>query len=223
MYLKWLNAWRNNIQRPNSVYTLQWYCIKRTNSVYSYIQYVLCEGFPSSPFHFFCSSEFYRSIAHCSQKYPLAAWSRWVTWWHDKRRVRLEAALCRMITVWHQSTARAIWMHRIRLLSYSSRGTLMSHGDHSARAASSRTHLTKQRSRGGAAMFAYEMWKERNIRPQTCLHFDKCIKQCIKCIGEKINRKYRSYQASIDPIPIPTLVSILSIFGSIRPPLLNAA
>ncbi len=125
-----------------------------------------------------------------------------------------------MITVWHQSTARAIWMHRIRLLSYSSRGTLMSYGDHSASAASSRTRLTKQRSRGGAAMFAYEMWKERNIRPQTCLHFDKCIKQCIKCVGEKNNRKYRSYQASIDPIPIPTLVSILSIFGSIRPPLI---
>ncbi len=82
---------------------------------------------------------------------------------------------------------------------------------------------TNQRSRGGAAMFAYEMWKERNIRPQTCLHFDKCIKQCIKCIGEKINRKYRSYQASIDPIPIPTLVSILSIFGSIRPPLVYSS
>ncbi len=46
-----------------------------------------------------------------------------------------------MITVWHQSTARAIWMHRIRLLSYSSRGTLMSYGDHSSSAASSRTRL----------------------------------------------------------------------------------
>ncbi len=46
---------------------------------------------------------------------------------------------------------------------------------------------TKQRSWGGAVMFAYEMWKERNIHPQTCLHFDKCIKQCIKCIGEKKN------------------------------------
>ncbi len=57
------------------------------------------------------------------------------------RRVRLEAALHRMITVWHQSTARAIWMHRIRLLSYSCRGTLMSYGDHSASAASSRTRL----------------------------------------------------------------------------------
>ncbi len=87
-------------------------------------------------------------------------------------------------------------------------------------AAESRDGMTtKQRSRGGAVMFAYEMWKERNIRPQTCLHFDKCIKQCIKCIGEKNNWKYRSYQASIDPIPIPTLVSILSIFGSIRTPL----
>ncbi len=81
---------------------------------------------------------------------------------------------------------------------------------------------TNQRSRGGAVMFAYEMWKERNIHPQTCLHFDKCIKQGIKCIGEQNNRKYRSYQASIDPIPIPTLVSILSIFGSIRPPLKNS-
>ncbi len=150
------------IFKGQTVYTLQWYCIKRTNSVYSYIQYALCEGFPSSPFHFFCSLEFYRSISHCSQKYPLAAWSTW------------------------------------------SRDGM----------------TTNQRSRGGTAMFAYEMWKERNIRPQTCLHFDKCIKQCIKCIGEKINRKYRSYQASIDPIPIPTLVSILSIFGSIRPPLI---
>ncbi len=32
-------------------------------------------------------------------------------------------------------------MHRIQLLSYSSRGTLMSYGDHSASAASSRTRL----------------------------------------------------------------------------------
>ncbi len=87
-------------------------------------------------------------------------------------------------------------------------------------AAASRDGMTtNQRSRGGAAMFAYEIWKERNIHPQTRLRFVKCIKQCIKCIGEKSNRKYRSYQASIDPIPIPTLVSILSIFGSICPPL----
>ncbi len=48
------------------------------------------------------------------------------------RCVRLEAALSRMITLWHQSTARAIRMHWIRLLSYRSRGTLMSYGDHSA-------------------------------------------------------------------------------------------
>ncbi len=47
-------------------------------------------------------------------------------------RVRLEAALRRKLTVWHQSTARVIRMHRIRLLSYRSRGTLMSYGDHSA-------------------------------------------------------------------------------------------
>ncbi len=31
--------------------------------------------------------------------------------------------------------------------------------------------------------------------------------------------KYRSYQVSIDPIPIPMLVSILLILVSIRPPL----
>ncbi len=31
--------------------------MKMTNSVYSYIQYALCEGFPSSPFNLFCSSE----------------------------------------------------------------------------------------------------------------------------------------------------------------------
>ncbi len=49
-----------------------------------------------------------------------------------RRRVWLETALSRMITSWHQSTARAIRMHRIRLLSYRSRGTLMSYGDHSA-------------------------------------------------------------------------------------------
>ncbi len=74
-----------------------------------------------------------------------------------------------------------------------------------------------QHSRGGAAMFAYEMWEERHIHPQTCLHFVKCIKQYIKCIGEKLNVKYRSYQASIDPILIPTLISILSILGLIDP------
>ncbi len=40
------------------------------------------------------------------------------------RCVRLEAVLRRMISVWHQSIARAIRMHRILLLSYRSRGTL---------------------------------------------------------------------------------------------------
>ncbi len=43
-----------------------------------------------------------------------------------------EAALRRMISVWHQSTARADRKHRIRLLSYGSRGTVMSSTDHSA-------------------------------------------------------------------------------------------
>ncbi len=36
-----------------------------------------------------------------------------------------------MVSVWHQSTARAIRKHRIRLLSYRSRGTVMSYTDHS--------------------------------------------------------------------------------------------
>ncbi len=36
-----------------------------------------------------------------------------------------------MVSVWHQSTARAIRKHRIRLLSYRSHGTLMSYTDHS--------------------------------------------------------------------------------------------
>lgn len=34
---------------------------------------------------------------------------------------------------------------------------------------------------------------------------------------------YRSYHTSIDPIPIPALVSMLSIFGSIGPPLPNTS
>ncbi len=46
-------------------------------------------------------------------------------------RVRLKAALHRMVSVRHQSTARAIRKHRFHLLSYSSRGTLMSYTDHS--------------------------------------------------------------------------------------------
>ncbi len=48
------------------------------------------------------------------------------------RRVRLQVALRRIFSVWHQSTARAIRKHRNRLLSYRSRGTLMSYTDHSA-------------------------------------------------------------------------------------------
>ncbi len=36
-----------------------------------------------------------------------------------------------MVTVLHQSTARAIQKHRIHLLSYRSRSTLMSYTDHS--------------------------------------------------------------------------------------------
>ena len=37
-----------------------------------------------------------------------------------------------------------------------------------------------------------------------------------------MQQKYQSHNASIDPIPIFTLVSILSIFGSISPPLMVA-
>ncbi len=37
-----------------------------------------------------------------------------------------------MISVWHQSTARVVRKQRIRLLSYGSRGTVMSYTDHSA-------------------------------------------------------------------------------------------
>ncbi len=146
------------IFKGQTQYTPYRYCIKRTISVYSYIQYALCEGFPSSPFHFVCGSEFYRSISRCI-------------------RSRLEPLLSHVM------------------------------------------HDNNQRSRGGVVMFAYAMWKER-IYAHRHVYTLINIKQCIKCIGEKNNRKYRSYQASIDPIPIPTLVSILSIFGSIRTPLL---
>ncbi len=48
------------------------------------------------------------------------------------RRVRLEAALSRMITLWHQSTARAIRKQSDPMHSNRSRGTLMSYGEHSA-------------------------------------------------------------------------------------------
>ncbi len=37
-----------------------------------------------------------------------------------------------MVSVWHQSSVRAIWKHRIHLLSYRSRCTLMSYTDHFA-------------------------------------------------------------------------------------------
>ncbi len=37
-----------------------------------------------------------------------------------------------MVSVWRQSTVRAIRKHRIRLLSYRSRGILMSYTDYSA-------------------------------------------------------------------------------------------
>ncbi len=47
----WLNA-LSTIKRPNSVYTLQWYCIKRTHSVYNmhYVKDFL--SFPSLFFFF---------------------------------------------------------------------------------------------------------------------------------------------------------------------------
>ncbi len=48
------------------------------------------------------------------------------------RRVRLEAALHRMISVWHQSTARAVIEQVDPMLSNHSRGTLMSYTDHCA-------------------------------------------------------------------------------------------
>ncbi len=71
------------------------------------------------------------------------------------RRVRVEAALRRMITVWHQSTARTIRMHRIRLLSYRSRGIWCHKVNILRSAASSRTRLlnSKRESRGVARPF----------------------------------------------------------------------
>ncbi len=71
------------------------------------------------------------------------------------RRVRLEAALRRMLTVWHQSTARTIRMHRIRLLSYRSRGIWCHTVIILRSAASSRTRLlnSKRESRGVARLF----------------------------------------------------------------------
>ncbi len=48
------------------------------------------------------------------------------------RCVRLEAALRRMVSVWHQSTARAIREQTDPMHSNRSRGTLMSYTDHSA-------------------------------------------------------------------------------------------
>ncbi len=47
------------------------------------------------------------------------------------RRVRLKAALHRMVSVRHQSTARAIREQMKPMLSNGSRGNLMSHTDHS--------------------------------------------------------------------------------------------
>ncbi len=49
-----------------------------------------------------------------------------------KRRSATVECHHRMVSVWHQSTARAIRKHRNHLLSYRSRGTLMSYTDHSA-------------------------------------------------------------------------------------------
>ncbi len=53
------------------------------------------------------------------------------TGWELQNRAWLPPALHRMVSVWHQSTARAIRKHRIHRLSYRSRGTLMSYTDHS--------------------------------------------------------------------------------------------
>ncbi len=83
--------------------------------------------------------------------YTCCCWLGW-HFWHThqtrenvsriatkSRRVRLEAALSRMITVWHQSTARAIREQTDPIHSNHSRGTLMSYGDYLRSAASSRT------------------------------------------------------------------------------------
>ncbi len=75
------------------------------------------------------------------------------------RRVRLEAALRRIITLWHQSTARTIRMHRIRLLSYRSPGIWCHTVIILRSAASSRTRLFPEHDGIRALHFAvFKTW-----------------------------------------------------------------
>lgn len=55
---------------------------------------------------------------------------------------------------------------------------------------------------------------------QICLFFDETgPKWRLLNVEDELKLKYSSHLASIDPEPKPTLVSMLSMFGSIHPPL----
>ncbi len=71
----------NNIKRPNSVYTLRWYCIKMKNLVYSYKQYMqYVKDFLPPLFFYFVARSSVPSLTASA-----CARSRWVTWWHDNK------------------------------------------------------------------------------------------------------------------------------------------
>ncbi len=93
------------------------------------------------------------SCLHCHRTDPICVTyeqknRNWVTFnWQCKRglchvthKSKEVCSTWRPISAWHQSTARE--SIRRRPLSYSSRGTLMTHSDRSSSAASSRTHLS---------------------------------------------------------------------------------
>ncbi len=86
--------------------------------------------------------------------------------------------LRRMVSVWHQSTARAIRKHRTRLLSYRSRGTLMSYTDHSAQLKVVRAYYNRFSKCVWIVVFLQNKKKISNLK-HSAFFFWHC-KICIK-------------------------------------------
>lgn len=65
--------------------------------------------------------------------------------------------------------------------------------------------------------------KQTHTQKGSYIFHSRCLSSSFLKKQFTLIHTYRSYHTSIDPIPIPALVSMLSIFGSIGPPLPNTS
>ncbi len=94
------------------------------------------------------------------------------------RRVRLKAALHRMVSVWHQSTAREIREQMKPMLSNGSRGTLISYTDHSVQRrfkSNAPTDWISQHCWCSRAARQFELWSQRINGPCGAIQMSRVV------------------------------------------------